>query len=236
MNQGEYIVGKRVEFKNAKKQEVVVGTILDKIRYRENYNVSSDVKSSDVVDGYLVALEGSLDVRVVKPIRIMKILQDDIKSPLMIVSEITADEATMFKENWEASMKGDNPKIIASVDMAEGKDLQKTTIIKDGKVVIEDRDTLGLTRSLRRKLLEDCDLDVGIDIIDKYNEGLTQEYPNEYYTPGRVEKVADFIKVHYLEKGIDNALNTCDVCTSALYANHCCEKGCQNRSIPVKQS
>jgi hypothetical protein len=65
------IVGKEIEFKNARKDTTQIGIVLDVILYKE--------KNTDLspVTGYLVKILTDLTTRVVKPIRVTKVLGDD---------------------------------------------------------------------------------------------------------------------------------------------------------------
>ena len=62
------LIGKEIEFKNARKDVVQIGTVIDKILYKEK---NTDLQA---VTGYLVKIAQDNTVRVVKPIRVIKIL------------------------------------------------------------------------------------------------------------------------------------------------------------------
>lgn len=63
----DLIIGKRIEYKNAKKDTIQTGVVVDKIMYRE--------KPSDeqMATGYLVTEDETKTARVIKPVRIIKI-------------------------------------------------------------------------------------------------------------------------------------------------------------------
>ena len=64
----EEMVGKVIEFKNARKDIVQKGVIIDKILYKEK---NTDLYS---VTGYLVKTYDDATVRVVKPIRVTRVI------------------------------------------------------------------------------------------------------------------------------------------------------------------
>lgn len=64
------LIGKEIEFKNAKRNELQIGRVIDKVLYKEN---KEDLSS---VNGYLVKLAENNTVRVVKPIRVTRIIED----------------------------------------------------------------------------------------------------------------------------------------------------------------
>ncbi len=69
------IVGKRIEFRNVKRDTIQSGVVIDKILYRENNT------SDNVVTGYLVKMSGSNDTRIVKTIRVTSIFTDEDTKP-----------------------------------------------------------------------------------------------------------------------------------------------------------
>lgn len=65
--ENELIIGRKIEYKNAKKDTVQEGVIVDKVLYREK---PTDEQMST---GYLVYEIESKTTRVIKPVRIIKI-------------------------------------------------------------------------------------------------------------------------------------------------------------------
>lgn len=68
------IIGKEIEFKNAKKDTTQIGIVLDVILYKE--------KNTDLspVTGYLVKIVTDHSTRVVKPIRVTKVQEPRVSS------------------------------------------------------------------------------------------------------------------------------------------------------------
>lgn len=65
------MIGERIEYKNAKKAELQIGVVKDKITFIERRDENMNPIS---VDGYLVEEETTKTLRIVKPSRVIRII------------------------------------------------------------------------------------------------------------------------------------------------------------------